>query len=466
MSIAALPWWLAGILLVAGLLLLKTGLWPRRRGETPHCPVCDYNLTGLTGERCPECGTAVAPSDFVFGERHRRPVRAIIGILLLLMDGGLGVAAVSGVDWYPLVPVSLLIRQIDSEDAGTVGKAWAELNRRIKTGRLSAKQHTKLIDFALNEQIAATRGSLHSTMLDYLGDCCLKGLMSLEQQECFTKQFLVPTLKARSTVALGDDLPYKVNCELHSPSTGIWFKLGLCKDIRVDGKSVPQGERADFYHSGDGRIHPVSLVSTLEATAYTTPGKHTLTITPEIIMLAGSIQNPQAGMMLSTRRVPLEASFEVLAAESPNYIRAIENPSLKPRIQECICFQELRWIKSTDDEGSNSYSLYGWAHSRASPVDLAFDAFARIKGKEYPMTSVQVIHDQTDCVAVSCENAGPSQEPHIDIILRSSEKAVRRTLDQYAYWEGELIFKDVPVIVDRAATEESMDAEEEENEAD
>ena len=44
------------VLSILAIWLLKTGIWPRRRGVTPHCAGCGYNLTGLTGERCPECG--------------------------------------------------------------------------------------------------------------------------------------------------------------------------------------------------------------------------------------------------------------------------------------------------------------------------------------------------------------------------------------------------------------------------
>ena len=55
-------------LLLLGLWLLKTGLWPRRRGDTPYCRKCGYNLTALTSERCPECGSIVARAGTVRGE--------------------------------------------------------------------------------------------------------------------------------------------------------------------------------------------------------------------------------------------------------------------------------------------------------------------------------------------------------------------------------------------------------------
>lgn len=31
----------------SGAWLLKRGCWPSRFGQTPHCPNCDYILTGI-----------------------------------------------------------------------------------------------------------------------------------------------------------------------------------------------------------------------------------------------------------------------------------------------------------------------------------------------------------------------------------------------------------------------------------
>lgn len=159
---------LMAVPLVGGLLLLIGGLRARRRGRTPHCRSCDYNLTGLTSDRCPECGAEVTPFTIVYGERHRRPLRAVAGTVLLCMAAALMVAAVSDVNWYSLTPTALLIHQANSSDPAVASKAWSELDRRIKAGQLSAGQHAKLIDLALKEQ-AATDKPVRGNLMDYLG---------------------------------------------------------------------------------------------------------------------------------------------------------------------------------------------------------------------------------------------------------------------------------------------------------
>jgi hypothetical protein len=45
---------------IIGLLFIADGLWSRRRGHTPYCRHCNYNLTSLDSDRCPECGMATA----------------------------------------------------------------------------------------------------------------------------------------------------------------------------------------------------------------------------------------------------------------------------------------------------------------------------------------------------------------------------------------------------------------------
>jgi len=52
--------WLAGgfaiVVGIVGLILLRVGFFPKRRGDTPYCRKCGYNQTGAPSATCPECG--------------------------------------------------------------------------------------------------------------------------------------------------------------------------------------------------------------------------------------------------------------------------------------------------------------------------------------------------------------------------------------------------------------------------
>jgi hypothetical protein len=56
-----LPLWLP-VLLIAALTALCGHL--DRPPKAGHCPACNYDLTGNTTGRCPECGCPFAPSAF------------------------------------------------------------------------------------------------------------------------------------------------------------------------------------------------------------------------------------------------------------------------------------------------------------------------------------------------------------------------------------------------------------------
>src|SRR3979411_2797511 len=83
---------IGAITTITGLWLLKRGRWPRRVGDTPHCPRCDYILPGLGAATCPGGGTQTGAARIVRGERHPRRGLATFGALIFLL--GLLIAGV------------------------------------------------------------------------------------------------------------------------------------------------------------------------------------------------------------------------------------------------------------------------------------------------------------------------------------------------------------------------------------
>lgn len=71
----------------AGTVLLVRGLRYRYRGDEPHCANCNYNLTGVAVEVCPECGTQRTAETTIRGEPYRQWRLAMLGIVLMLGAG-------------------------------------------------------------------------------------------------------------------------------------------------------------------------------------------------------------------------------------------------------------------------------------------------------------------------------------------------------------------------------------------
>ncbi|MCG8405522.1 MAG: transposase [Phycisphaerales bacterium] len=74
------------------LFIMSPGGWllftARKRGEgdDPHCLMCGYNLTGLSSERCPECGETLDADMILKGSpSEMRWNRFWIGALLVLV---------------------------------------------------------------------------------------------------------------------------------------------------------------------------------------------------------------------------------------------------------------------------------------------------------------------------------------------------------------------------------------------
>ena len=122
------------VLLHAGLFCVKRGWFPRRVGNTPHCGKCDYPLTGIESDRCPECGQFLSPRTTVRGERPRRRGVGLTGVVVALIGVAGLVAAftptVRDTDWYRYKRLGWVLTDLESTNVPLQDRAWTELTRR------------------------------------------------------------------------------------------------------------------------------------------------------------------------------------------------------------------------------------------------------------------------------------------------------------------------------------------------
>jgi hypothetical protein len=178
-----------------GLLVIRRGRFPRRRGTTPHCRGCDYDLTGIDAARCPECGRELTQDSVVRGERHRRPRLTIVGIFLLLL--GLGLCTLHVVarspDVYQYKPTRWVIDDLRTPIAN---RAWDELQRCIAQSPLSDSQNARLAD-TLIAIYSVPGASPPLPYLDYLENRFDK--LSTTQQDQFVQQLIARVVRPKYT---------------------------------------------------------------------------------------------------------------------------------------------------------------------------------------------------------------------------------------------------------------------------
>src|SRR3954467_15062397 len=119
------------VLLLFGLVLMKVGFWPRRRGTTPHCRGCGYVLVGNQSGTCPECGREWTDATVIRGERHRNKGIGFAGLCMLLLALAIGGGSqFTNIDWYHYLPESWIVKDAASSNPATASRAWDELVRR------------------------------------------------------------------------------------------------------------------------------------------------------------------------------------------------------------------------------------------------------------------------------------------------------------------------------------------------
>jgi hypothetical protein len=423
---------------VIGILVFLAMLYRPRRGTMPHCPRCDYNLTGLTSERCPECGTTITPANLVYGEKVRQLWLKLAALAVVV---GLLIPAVRWAwshDWYRLKPTSWVLSDLESSDARLKSRALTELDRRFRAGSLSKSQENRLINICLKEQTAANPSI---PMVNYLW-VPLGGRLSPSQQATFFEQIVQLQMTVRPRVIAGGTLPAELRCKTWGPTLPqFWFRL---KDdatpARLDGKAAKQWQGSGGSLGTAGCGGGSSSNSSIPLTAWegsTAPGQHRLSLTVQVELWDNALGLQQNAPLLHRGELLVESDFEVLATEPADYIKLIDDPPQRAALQDAIRLENVR--SSTFMDGQTQLGL----RSRNVPINVAFELLARAAGREQHIGTMHMARGKPSAWVVSFQLSPP--DSRFDLILRTSKQVAMETVDLFEIWRGELVYPDLRV---------------------
>lgn len=425
--------------LLIGLALLKRGRWPRRIGQTAHCPKCDYILAGdLT--RCPECGTPVNSRNVVRGERPRREGLAWAGALVALL--GVALLALRAtdysitIDWIRYKPLSWLIRGLGNATPSVSTPAWNEIQRRLTDNGLSDADQNALVDRALAIQASGTRPPGNpSAMLDYVGGRYLDHKLNSAQSEKFFAGMLRVALSVRPVVGTRSRVPYVITGTGVGPSN--WWLITRALEARVDDGPVHR-----LGGGAGGSFGGWSTGSTLDPV--TAPGKHHLHVKVELatdVNRGGGVDWDDKAAVAKRVTQDLAADFQTIEGQTPIATVTTLNASVPGPLLNA----SLMLKPSLRRDAANPTQVWLNIDAAAAPVDLAFEVFLRFNGKEFPAGSVSYRAGAGGGYGTDARDIPLGSPPTVDVIFRSSEEIARQTINMTRIWKGQIIVPNVPL---------------------
>ncbi|MBN1343819.1 MAG: hypothetical protein JXQ73_14140 [Phycisphaerae bacterium] len=437
--------WVGPAAAALGAVLVMMGMWPRRRGTTPYCRACGYDLTSIDSGRCPECGIPLTAKIVVRGVRRRkRGLIAVGGAFFVLALASVG-WRFRGTDWYRFRPTAWVIGDLRSGDWEIVGKALKEFRQRIASDSLSASQVARLMDVCLREQVAEPPSPIVGQLMDLVERCRLRGVLSETQQAQYLRQMVDLRLLVRPRVALGDPVPYRVEYE---PRVSYPLASSLtCSQVLLDGKPAAspgwasvdllrRSERhAGFFPFGSGDEQQLKALLPVA-----TPGVHQLALVMRVRIGRPSPRAaPTHCQWFHEADVALTETFEVVSANPQTCIRLIKDDALRASLQSYLTPCVFKHGVGSDCE------VRGYIDADPLPVNVAFEVFVRSGGKEHSVGHVAVSRDGgASSKSPIAGRVGTALPSRCDIILRSSAEVARQSLDLFEIWRGELVYENVP----------------------
>lgn len=222
-----------------GIQLIVLGIKGRRRGDTLHCPKCDYELGVPEPEapiRCPECGHPWL-GGWVKGQRVRSPRLAWTGAALLAVPlFALATSYTSlGGTVVHMLPTGTVITLASMDAWGKNAAAWSEVTSRTLSPAQEASLAERLLD--------ARRRSdyLYGPPSVWLETAVLKGGAAgpLPQvlRDRYFAEFFEPRIDVPDRLGLSAAAPLRIAGTDRSGGAPSWMYVWI-DEVRVDDVSI------------------------------------------------------------------------------------------------------------------------------------------------------------------------------------------------------------------------------------
>jgi hypothetical protein len=454
---------------------------------------------------CPECGADLAVKRAVrHGQRRRRPVMLGIALVLLVSSGGgLGTAGwawAKDFDWNTVKPVWWLRWQAGSVNRRTAHDAWFELCERVKNGRLQDATVVSVYDQILARhadsprtlsggawgfaRVAALSGAIDEAdvrrLFDqilarqadqslasptdgfrFACDIALTGVIDRADVERYLTALITQTIEVmcRPQIHVGDPLPVKI---------AIWPVPVDLAPLLLPGSRSTQLElvlRVVPNEPPAGKA-PKRDTDSVKTMRLPEDGATTRTLLPvdsssagsrhatlRIVVVHRGERDPKERgepepVVWATERTERPLEFEVVPADQI-IVRPVRDESLAHAIREILFIDLINTTVSYDryEPSSRKPPRAGFIGIGESPVNLAFDIVGRHGGVE------KLLEQRTKMAKGSptgwffekdIREHFPDAQA-IDVIFRSNIHYAELEFRMDTVWDGEIVFKDVPI---------------------
>ena len=418
------------VLAVCGIGLLILARRIRPSGNTPHCRRCGYNLTGLTSEHCPECGSDLANRRAVVMGRLRRRKIVLMTLGWGLLGGALGMPVyhqAKKVDWYAYYPTSFVIADLDSGSPQRVAVADAELRRRIGERSLNQEELDSIVEACLREQSQSVlRNGVTLPMIELMGLLIANDKLSQKQFDRFLENICTSDMEVRTPIGANRGWPYRVRfTRCRAPSRDIRVTV-TDFDIGEEGHMIKHAEflsPIDCDDNGIVGVHrPVDYIPGV--------GNHRLEIVIRLEVRDGDKR------VLTKRTISLHADLLVLKTDPPNEVRLVRSPELDAQVRAGMHVRPVTVSRFRYEDEWLIESMIDYTGPKTP--NIAFDIIA--------------IGDNWNCDVGHITGVGRMMRPLLwsvpempprkfKLWFKCSPDAAMETVDIHEIWGGELNFE-------------------------